>query len=598
MASRHRPRARPGMKQVDFFKLERSVQDRFLSACRGEFDPKPILFVPATRPTGWMWLALSPLSVVALWFLFEVGLGDMASAMGRHPQAYMAFYVALMVAFAVGIVQFVAERAASSGLPFRPGFYLFPACLIDARTTVLRVTAIGELKGVGTAGTGVMVTFGARTYRFPADRGYAEQALSAIKLAQMQCSDELEDAARVLLDPLAPPVVVGPFAPDKALVARKPLWVKIRFVAAIAFGVVGVIIFQKRDDMSDAAMFEAAKAKDDIVTYKLYLERGTDHQKSVARLLLPRAELRVAVAAGTVEAIDAFKASYPDTDIAAEVDTARRRSIEVAFNDAAKPATLEALLAFDEKYPGHHLSEHIAAHRHAIYQRALAAYQAMMPKAGKTADFAARLVAFAEKVGPIRTAEGIRGAVAEVRIRAVPSKAMKKADALIKLNQYFVGPKSLPTRYLSREKLQALEQRTTGDYAAALTRGFPKSILRFQTGAEVDGAQDFPKVDKPTLIISYRIEPSGRNYASAKPRGIYIGLIYFFRVDFLLPADDKPHVMKFAVPMKVPGSLVVAHAKKPEGSLETKIYERMSRRAFDSLSKKYLALWLAPAKGK
>jgi hypothetical protein len=588
-------RSRTGMKQVDFFNLERSVQDRFLAACRSEFDPKPILFKSATRPVRWFWLALSPLSVLAMWLLFQTGLGDLEHDMARQSAPFAAVYVVLAVAFALGIVQFIAHRAANTALPYRPGYYLFPACLVDARTTTLGVTPMKELTRVEQAGGQIVVAIGGKTLRFAVEPSYAEQAVSAIKLAQMQCSDELEDSARVLLDPLAPPVVKGPFAPEKPLVERRPLWMKIRYLAALAFGVVGVIIYQKRDAMSDDAMFAAAKEQNDIATYQRYLERGTEHTRTVSRLLLPRAELRLAIAEGTVEAIDRFKERYPDTDIGAEVEQARKRAVEAAFNEAAKPATLDALLAFEKKYPGHHLKKHIEAHKHAIYQRAFDEYKTKkMPKGSDTLDFAKRLVAYSEKQGPIETPQGVRGAFVDVAIRRVPSKALAKADALVKKNPYFVGPRSLPSNHLSDDKLAPVEKHVVDTAVKALSKAFPASVLRVRGIDRLDGSKDLPEVERPTLIISYRIEPSGRNYASAKPRGIYVGLVFFFRVDFLLPGGELTHGMKHVFPVKVPGKMVVAHAKDPEGPLEPKLYDRMSRDALDDVLERYLAKWLVP----
>lgn len=587
--------SRPSMQQVDFFELTRGVQDRLLSSCRGEFDPKPILFQRATRHTGLVWLMLTPLSVVGMWWLFTNGLGDMGSPMGRHPQLYVGAYVALTVAFAVGIVQWAALRARTATLPFVPGYYLFPACLIDARGTKLGVVPMTELTQATIERGKVVARFGSRTYRFAVDGAYRAQAISAIKLAQMQCSDPLEDAARVLLDPLAPPMVEGPFAPEKALLLRRPLWVKIRLIAAFAFGVVGLVIFQKRDRLSDEAMFAVAEKANDVATYQLYLAHGTAHQLTVSRLLLPRAELRLAVAQGTVEAIDAFKAAYPDTDIGEEVEAARKTAVEAAFAKANQPGTFDALMAFEATYPGHHLNKQVAAAKHAIYARALADYKrAKMPKAGKTATFAGELVAFAEKTGPLETPAGVRGAFVEVRLRPVPSKALEKADQLVEKNPYFIGPRSRPTGYLAPEKLQAIEDRAAAAYVDALSKGFPASVLRFRAGEDMDGSVDLPAVDKPTLVVSYRIEPSGANYASAKPRGIYIGLVYFFRVDFLLPAKGEPHGIKHVLALDVPGKLVREHAKKPEGILEQKLYDAMSNDAFDDLFKRYIAEWLRP----
>ncbi len=582
------------MKQVDFFALTRNIQDRFLSSCRGEFDPKPILFRRASRPTGWFWLTLSPLSLLAMWALYRTGLGDMESSLGRHPGAYVAGYVVLAITFAVGIVEWAAHRAAIAGLPFAPGFYVFPACIVDARTTKLGVTPISEVSSVAVVADTVVVKAGPRTLRFPIAAGYGDQALSAIKLAQMQCSDELEATARVLLDPLAPPVVNAPFAPEKALVPRRPLWVKVRLVVAVAFGVVGVVIYQKRDKVSDDAMFAAAKARDDVATYERYLDRGSEHRTTVSRLLLPRAELRLAVADGTVEAIDAFKARYPDTDITEEVEAARRRALEVAFAAAAAPQTFDALLAFDATYPGHHLGQQVAASRRAIYARGLTACKSKLAEKGKTVAVAEQLIAHAEKIGPLPTPAGARGAFVDVRMRAVPSKALAKADALVEKNTYYVGPRSRPTQYLLPDKLQELEAREAQRYVDALGGCFPETVLRFRVGQDMDGAAELPAVDSPTLVISYRLEPSGKNYASAKPRGIFIGVVFFFRVDFLLPGGAEPHVLKHVLPVDVPGRIVIAHADKPDGKLEQKVYDAITAEAFDDVYRRYLAEWLRP----
>ena len=581
------------MKQVDFFELPRSVQDRFLSGCRGDFDPKPILFLPATHKTGLVWLTLTPLSVVLMLFLYKYGLGDMESALGRHPTPYIAVYVGLAVMFAVGIVQWAAYRARNSALPFVPGFYLFPACLIDARTTKLGVTPMTKLESVTKEANAVTLRIDGQNMRFPVAANFADQALSAVKLAEMQCKDELPEAARVLLDPLVPPVVSGPFAPDKPMVHRRPLWVKIRFVAALAFGVVGVVIYQKRDATSDAMMFKTAKDKNEIAVYQLYLEKGTAHTAKVSRELLPRAELRGAIAEGTVEAIDAFSVRYPDTDIGGEVESARKAAVEAAFLEAKKPGTFEALIAFEKKYPGHHLEKHVAAERRAIYARAFEALKKKMPESAATLYVAKALIDFAQEKGPQETPEGIRGPYLEVKVRNVPSKALAKADTLVERNPYFGGPRSLPTRYLSKEKLQTAEDALADRFVEAFDGAVESSVLRFRVGHDVDGSKKLPTVDAPTLVVSYRIEPSGANYASPKPRGIYIGLVMFFRVDFLLPGDQKPHVLKHVLPVDVPAKLVMANAKDPK-DLEQKVYDKMVGEGFDDIFQRYIDTWLRP----
>src|SRR6185503_4684887 len=130
----------------------------------------------------------------------------------------------------------------------------------------------------------------------------------------------------------------------------------------------------------------------------------------VSQVLLPRAELRLAVAQGSVEAVDAFIRAYPKTGIQAEVDAARQNALVGEFERARKTGTLAALLSFAERYPKHGIDKAFDQAKHALYLRAQARYKAEMPKGSEShAEFVGRLVAYAERAGAKTTAKGLRG---------------------------------------------------------------------------------------------------------------------------------------------------------------------------------------------
>src|SRR5262249_31556372 len=155
-----------------------------------------------------------------------------------------------------------------------------------------------------------------------------------------------------------------------------------------------------RNLTSDGRMFTLATRRDDVATYQRYLAQGRDHVDEVSQVRLPRAELRLAVAQGSVEAVDAFMRAYPKTGIATEVEAARRAALAAELARARKADTLTALLSFAERYPDHGLGKELDQAKHALYARAHAHYKSEVPKGGEqNAELVGQLLAYAERMG-------------------------------------------------------------------------------------------------------------------------------------------------------------------------------------------------------
>jgi hypothetical protein len=578
------------MKTVDFYSLPRGVQDRLLASFRGTFDPKPIIGQQGIRAIVSTRLMLSGVAAVLLAVLCGAGYGSLKSGLSNHHIALIAVYVALAAVTAFGVVRALAYQAIVRALPFAAGVYVFPTELIDARGPRLRVYPLAGLSDVTSAGSSISLRFGVSKFTFPVDPSQRERVLQDIATWRQRVSGPLDEAELLLLDPLVPPIVANPLGTGVTLASKAPAWIRFRWPIVALLSLIGLPLFFLRNGRSDERMFATAKTRNVVEAYKSYLERGDSHRDEVLKVLLPRAELAFALAEGTVEAVDAFVKAYPDTDIQQEVDVARKAALVKAFEKARAVGTLDALTAFDKKHPKHHVKPHLDKATHAVYVKALADFRKKGAK-GSTVSLVERLVALAEKSGAKRSAKGLVGTKVEVRIRRVPSKSLDKADILVRRNPYYRGDPSLPSRYFDEAARGPREKRAAASMAKALAVGFKPEVVVFAPGQPIDGSKDQPSVKVPTLIWSYRLEASGAAYASKKPRGIFLGLVFFFHLELLLPGDDDPLVTKHTFPVRIPVKLL--KKPKPEGdsTREATLYGTMVETAFAELQKRYLEDW-------
>ena len=110
------------MQVVDFFNLERSLQDRFVEAANGSVPPTPLAFTPARpRPAVLAWWAVCALSAVGSLGVLATGFGSLESSL-----AILATPWAIVIALLVTLAVFAALRALSldhdrDSLPYRAG---------------------------------------------------------------------------------------------------------------------------------------------------------------------------------------------------------------------------------------------------------------------------------------------------------------------------------------------------------------------------------------------------------------------------------------------------------------------------------------------
>jgi hypothetical protein len=98
-------------------------------------------------------------------------------------------------------------------------------------------------------------------------------------------------------------------------------------------------------------------------------------------------------------------------------------------------------------------------------------------------------------------------------------------------------------------------------------------------------------------VVSYRVESSGAAYASKKPQGIFLGIVFFFNVELILPKDPRPMRTKLTLVQKIPFGLVKDDAApSAPGALESSVHEEMTKAGFAELQSRYLAKWFNKTK--
>lgn len=575
------------MQVVDFYKLTRPVQERFLGSVRGSGMPVPILEVRIGPKEPYAWLGLSAASAIVLIVLYRIGYGHLDSGLAIHGVPMVAPYFVAIAALTFGVLRALAVWRDARVLPYRPGVYVFPIGVIDARRYEMRVYPFSELQSVvgpAPANQFVLSFAGGAKFVFPVtDPAKAEQALRSLNAARSQheeataARDSIRPKAIAAIDPLQDGGFASPLVPKSPIVRVVPFWSSRSWLVAPAVGVLlGIALWNGRNVLSDERMYAKARAKNDVTSYQAYLARGSRHEEDVALTLLPRAELREARLAGTVDAVEAYIKAHPKTKIQPEIDAALRTAMIAELERTKQAGTVTALQEFAKRRPNHHLEAELAAATHAVYEAAIANYKAKAnPKDAAATAFVERLVGVAEKMGPR----------VEIRFQRKLGKSIERVDSTVTKQRLFMGVQSFPSRYFDVTRARVREQESARVIAEKFASAFPKDILELTLGepiAEPDAPLPTPTV--PTLFIEHTAEWSGALTPSENPRGVFAGIGVLFDAHFRLPDEPKGYRLKF--PAWKPPSLA---GMKGEEKAEEKVYGASVRDVFEQFNRRFLA---------
>ncbi len=578
-----RPTAVGQPKRVEFYRLPRPVQERFAAATRRTAPPAPLLFRPAPRTGVWALLGGSALLAAVFTLVLRTGWGDVGSAVALHGAKMILLDLALLSAAAYGVVHAMSVIRALDALPYAPGTYLFPGCIVEALGPVLRVWSVGDAETLEvvtspSAALSIRMHGGAKLVLAAASHEEAQRAERTLTARRGDLARALaEDDAHVLaeMDPLHDSALSSPIGPTERMAYELPTWIRLDWAIALGIGVVmGLVLVESRNAMSDEAMFRAVAAAGQAPVFQAYLAQGGKHSGDVRDVLLPRAELGAVEATGRVDAVQAFADAHPASKIQPEIDAALRRLLLVELDKARKVGTVAALDDFSRRFPKSGLSAELAAARHTLYAQALAAWKTKAKPDAGTAAFMERLLGAAERRG---------SAACEVRFRLMPSKTLDDADEKTQKNSHYPGPDALPSHYLTPEALAIREQKVEADVVAGFASAFSSDVLDVRPAPRLDPAAPLPTA-VPTLVVTYAPEWSHANALSLRPPTLFSGINFAFDATFALPEGAPLNVKvkswRGAELWKIKGDGMTRE------DFEQKIYDSMIDGAFDQLDKR------------
>ena len=594
------------MQAIDFHALSRSVQERFAASVAARIDPAPILQSRVRSRAVLGWTTTSVIAALALAGFAARGFGNPWSGAAFHGTTMLAVYVTLVAIFVLGIVRVVLLRADAGSLPYPRGVYVFPMSVVDARDANIRVFMLAELKKVEgpDANNALHLEIEGETFVFPQEsRTAAEAALARVREAwergrSIKDTSDPRITLMFTLDPLQRPRMSAPLGPKGNLARKLPAWARYAWVIAPLAGIAfGPPLRTARNLGSDERMFAQVTARDDVSSYQAYLAHGEGrHRDEITRTLLPRAELKVAAAQGTVDAIDAFIAAHPNTAIEQEVQAARRVALLAELDTAKKSGTLGALQAFAKRHPDHHLEPEVRDAVHALFAPALEAFHNRQPPADPTVRaFLERLFAYSEG----KAQAGSTDTKVQLRFRRHPSKTMWKADKYVSDHPWFIGEAAYPSRYFDVTHETARETALAATVGKALGEGFGASVFTFEQGPRIDDAvETLPTVTVPTVFITHG-EEWPRTFAGniTKPRGIWVDVTYDIDATFVIPGDAAPLTYHYEQRIPVDKKVLEAEEASTQPAatpFEERLYDAMSDTAFADFATKYLATFVAP----
>jgi hypothetical protein len=576
------------MTEVDFYQLDRSVQDRFADSTRAIGVPVPILRVAPTDRSYLVWFAMSAATMIACSILAWRGVGDLASEIAIAPVWVLG---GLALGYALGVFCLLRGLVAQRRFidkPYRPGLYLFPIGVIDARQEPFRVAGLSEIKAVIPDGDKLVRVDLAdgKLVSFPAEN---VEAATAVQASIDEARRAYEHAVRTqsrrelaLLDPLVDSGFSSPFSPKLRLKKQVPAWQRLALPIALAAGVsLGAGVWIVRNRVSERRLYEEATEADTVEAYRAYIARRGS-RPNVAEILLPRAELRVAQEARTVEAIEEYLAKHPNSQIGGEVQSALQAVLDAELQKAKDEGTVTALRRFVEKRRAYEqIKKPTELAIDALYRRSLENYlKVANPEHPETPAFFERLLGYAEGHGP----------TVEIRFMRRLPESVEDADSAVRRSAYYMGNASVPSQYFDDEGFARRESEMVPEIVKRLQAPFPEDIVKFSVAPAIpiEPPVETPPAPKvPTLLVLSESHMSG-GYMSRKPRGVFVGVGMKFSAEFVIPGDSKPLRIQSST-WRVPNAQIL----KEDGAKIADVYEAMAKYGYEKFQRRVLEYFFA-----
>ncbi|MGC4066757.1 MAG: hypothetical protein QM784_19400 [Polyangiaceae bacterium] len=211
------------MQKVQFFALDRAVQDRFVNSSHGKEVPAPLLYErPRLNSRAVMLAGAAAFLVLVLLGFAVVGYGSLGHPLARAPLGWLGLYAGVSaLAAALGVLAWRLFRE-DDKLPFLRGNFLYPVGVIEATEPELVVHELVTLKDMNVEGSQIKLTFeSGKQFDFTLPNAGAGSAIETV-LRQAQARASLPPGAHsqregILQNPLLDTGYNNPFGPRDSL---------------------------------------------------------------------------------------------------------------------------------------------------------------------------------------------------------------------------------------------------------------------------------------------------------------------------------------------------------------------------------------------
>ncbi len=510
------------MKRIDFFTLERVVQDRLVAASRGGYSPRLVASAPLPLRAAPQHVALGAVSALTLFVLPLVGWGALGSAWGRQPWWLSPVYALACVVLGLLGAWIASRMHARTTAPVAPGLYVFPGVVIEADGSTLCCHALADLNRVAVqqALLTLHYTNNVRLGVVHADVKSALATEQSLREAQQQWSEGrlLAEAS----DPLTAPKFASPVGPVGAHHRAASFWSGPGWALACGGGVfLSALLWWARNYQSDEAMYAAARAKDTQAAYEAYLVSGVRHAAEVRALDLPRVS---ATAGASLDMLIQNAKTKGDAaalrSLLAQVGGGHGVALRSPANCAPTPLQPDPCAPLL-----------VASALSEIADKRISTHLSNMPKADSAAiGMWAQILRAATMTGG-----ALRVNVVHARVDSV---ALSRSDKYLARSTFYVGDVSRLSKHFDDEDEA---RRDTGDVAElvrALNSKFGPDELRLVAGGSAEPS------DVGLLEVRRVSTWSGRVYSSRLPRGVFLGMTYGYELRLQAAGAAQPWARK------------------------------------------------------
>lgn len=566
------------MQRVEFFRLERPIQERFIAAAQGVTPPLPLAVKPEAVPQAvFVWVAVGLAALATLFAVLRVGYAELESQYALQPGGFLVLDIALGALAALAFVLAWQRQRAQHALPFTRAIYLFPAGVIDARALEFRVHRIADLARASAEGPALLVSFndGSRFRFATASPERAREIQRTVEEVKAHLGVDSSGRDMAAYDPLSDTGYSSPFSPRESMrppAPRLASGLTQLAVAALLGAGIGAGLWNLRNYLGEMQLYRVARTANTREAYEAYVARGGKNA-DVREVLLPRTQLAEVAKRHNVEELEKFAREKRGSRIDPEIQAALHEELRAALEETKKRGSLTALKAFRERFKEH--ASIMPAVNQAISERLTAALRDFEQKARpkpEVTELFRRLLNYSA------THDGI----VEIRFRRRLPDSIAKTEALLEKSNYFGGKASLPGQYFDAAHAAKHEEPLGKELVETLSQGFPADILRFVLAEPMpDSPEDDPKVSVPTILVTHRTEMSGA-YLMKRPRAAITGVGVLFRIAFELPGEGAAHTFKHSS-WNAPEMRSIMN-----GEAFDVIYREIAEKAFNKIARKYL----------